>query len=349
MAVLDIRIDVAISDSPKLWHMEQRVGPGALAYLVKLWAWGRVSSLEGVLGKLHPPMVERKLGWDGEPGALWDALTTPAEGFAAWIELKGGSWSIHDWAEHQEYASDQKTAREHGRVGGLRSAESRRSKGVGQGGSEGGSEGGSKPSPPSVPSYPPSETVGLSEGGGSIQAHQTPALPRGLRAASGGESTGAATGPGPGRTEGADTPKPESRRARANREAAERSEAEAAEREEAAYSRPRDPPSEEAVALSRESVATIEVDLAALAAKHRANREVSEDAIEARRASQLAITRAMIATSPPAEAQAAAAGNGDGTCQLETPNTHRKSKPPTTRETGKSRAPRTRRPKPTEP
>ena len=200
MAVIDIRIDVALINSPKLAILESEIGDGAIAWLVRLWCLARMSA--GNLGPTNSSHIERTLRWSGTPGALWTALEA-----GGWIDHAESGWVVHGWEEHQPFA----TAQETGRLGGIRSGEVRRKKAEGrrnrplhnEGPSKGPSKGPSNhpkskdPSEPLPPSDPPPEGRRRVEVGGNCGAPQTPAsaAPPGGYAV-GGESAGAEVGNG---------------------------------------------------------------------------------------------------------------------------------------------------------
>ena len=70
-----------------------------LGHLHLLWWFTSNATLEsqeaGDLSRFSSAMLERRMQWTGEAGALYDALIT-----ASWLDLHDGTLTVHDWADH---------------------------------------------------------------------------------------------------------------------------------------------------------------------------------------------------------------------------------------------------------
>jgi hypothetical protein len=104
----DIRVNLGFFDHPKVIALETACGEVAPLRLIQLWARVAVSRHKGNLDGLAPRRLEVMAGWEGEPGALFKALTTClVEGLGPLIDVdaRGNALSIHDWPFHQSYVS----------------------------------------------------------------------------------------------------------------------------------------------------------------------------------------------------------------------------------------------------
>lgn len=91
-AMLWFRIDRAIVDSHKLVELEERIGPAALAHVVKLLCGVAAHRASGDLTGLSDAVLERWAHWTGERGALVQALRE-----TRWLDAEG----VHGWRERQ--------------------------------------------------------------------------------------------------------------------------------------------------------------------------------------------------------------------------------------------------------
>lgn len=67
-----------------------------IAKLVRLWTWAMRFALDGNLGAYDPEDIARAVGWEGDAGALLDALTKA--GFIDQDPIFG--CTLHDWDEY---------------------------------------------------------------------------------------------------------------------------------------------------------------------------------------------------------------------------------------------------------
>jgi hypothetical protein len=88
---MHILIEDNFLEHPKVWALREKVGPEAEVYLIRLWIFALRFARSGVLAS--PDLIEPRVGWRGEPGALLQALKEV--GF-----LEADSVTIHDWHHH---------------------------------------------------------------------------------------------------------------------------------------------------------------------------------------------------------------------------------------------------------
>jgi hypothetical protein len=81
-----------VGSSPKLFELEDRVGPAALAHLVKWWCGVAAHRPDGVLTGIADTVLERWADWRGARGELASALRE-----TGWIEGD----QVHGWGERQ--------------------------------------------------------------------------------------------------------------------------------------------------------------------------------------------------------------------------------------------------------
>lgn len=110
----DFRISCSLFEHPKWLRLEGRLGePGALC-LLKLWSWTRQNRPNGDLAGLCTYEVEHAARWRGEKGELVAAL----QGIG-WIDGAEESWCLHDWHDHQGYATGSAARSRAGKVGAI--------------------------------------------------------------------------------------------------------------------------------------------------------------------------------------------------------------------------------------
>lgn len=97
----DYRASVAHADHPKVEKLTRLVGEIAFRCLHRLWAYTAMNRPSGELLAMDHDDVEIAAGWRGERGALVNALVK-----VRLLDRAGdGTLSVHDWCEHNEYAS----------------------------------------------------------------------------------------------------------------------------------------------------------------------------------------------------------------------------------------------------
>ena len=98
---IDIRISLGFLDHPKTKKLRKRLGDGAVLCLLRLWMWAAENRPAGLLDNMDAEDVELAADWKGDEGAFTQALID-----CRWLEkTDDGCYAIHDWDEHQAYAS----------------------------------------------------------------------------------------------------------------------------------------------------------------------------------------------------------------------------------------------------
>lgn len=106
----DIRLSVEFFDHPKTVKLQRRLGVGAVICLQRLWIWTAQNRSNGVLSGIDCEDVEIAAKWDGEPGEFCQTLVD-----LRFIDETDGVYALHDWCEHQEYASKEKERKDRAR------------------------------------------------------------------------------------------------------------------------------------------------------------------------------------------------------------------------------------------
>lgn len=89
-----VAVDEDLEDHPKTVSLcEQLSDDLAWAYLIRLWRWTMKYAKDGDLSRYRPSQIERAVRWQGESGALVQALV--ASGF-----IDAEPMRIHDWEKH---------------------------------------------------------------------------------------------------------------------------------------------------------------------------------------------------------------------------------------------------------
>lgn len=97
----DFRVSISTVSHPKIIKLIRRCGHEAFYNLVRLWTFTAQNKPTGVLSGVDAEDVEIAADWRGEPGVFFQTL----------IELRllditeTGEVAIHDWQEHNGYAS----------------------------------------------------------------------------------------------------------------------------------------------------------------------------------------------------------------------------------------------------
>jgi hypothetical protein len=86
------RVEVDLTDHPKIHALEARVGDSALSYVVRLWSWTMRYAARGRLADGARTALESACRWRGVSGELVAALI--ATGF---LDEVTGGLEVHDW------------------------------------------------------------------------------------------------------------------------------------------------------------------------------------------------------------------------------------------------------------
>lgn len=113
MAV-DARLNTQLPHHPKTRKLLRRLGPAGPWSFVCLIAWTAANRPSGSLDKMDEEDVELAADWDGEPGALVDALTT-----VGFLDPTENGYQLHDWEDHQPWLAGQERRSEAARKAAL--------------------------------------------------------------------------------------------------------------------------------------------------------------------------------------------------------------------------------------
>jgi hypothetical protein len=100
----DIRINVSLFRHPKAIKLRRRLGADGVIALIELWCWAAQYRPNGVLHDMTEEDIELAAQWPNE--SLTDRstfVTTLLE--LRWVNLDNGVYSLHDWVDHNGYAS----------------------------------------------------------------------------------------------------------------------------------------------------------------------------------------------------------------------------------------------------
>lgn len=96
----DIRISVSFKGNRKRKKLQMLIGPGATGYLIDLWITVAMERPDGDLSGLDDTDIAIMAGWEGDPLTFLTALND-----VKFITGTSGNYRIHDWCEHNGYAS----------------------------------------------------------------------------------------------------------------------------------------------------------------------------------------------------------------------------------------------------
>ncbi len=98
----DIRIDVNFRNNPKTKKLKKRLGLESIDSLMALWIWVAVNRPDGDLAGMDVEDIEIVAEWEGSDGIFVSTLHE-----LRWLDKDGDFYEIHDWSEHQPWASQQ--------------------------------------------------------------------------------------------------------------------------------------------------------------------------------------------------------------------------------------------------
>lgn len=114
MEKLDARVDVGLYGHAKIKKLIRRVGFEAPWRLVGLWLYARQHKPDGVLSGMTAEDIELAVDWTGKTGELVAALVE-----CRWLDLSDDTYKLHDWEEHQPFASNAQARKDSARLAGL--------------------------------------------------------------------------------------------------------------------------------------------------------------------------------------------------------------------------------------
>lgn len=96
----DIRIAVSFLGHRKRRKLRMLLGAGATDCLLDLWIQTAMNHPDGVLRGMDEVDIALEAGWEGDPGQFVEALRK-----AGFLDLTEEGWKLHDWEEHQPWAT----------------------------------------------------------------------------------------------------------------------------------------------------------------------------------------------------------------------------------------------------
>jgi hypothetical protein len=106
----DFRVSVSITDHPKIIKLMRRLGDRAFFNLVRLWGYVAINKPGGNLAGVDAEDLEIAADWRGDPGIFVPALID-----LGLLDNTNGTLVVHDWTEHNEFASYSKARSEKAR------------------------------------------------------------------------------------------------------------------------------------------------------------------------------------------------------------------------------------------
>lgn len=98
----DIRISTSFKGHRKRKRLQRLLGSNSDSYLIDLWLTVAMDCPSGELKGWDETDIADAAGWNKDPLLFVDALVS-----TRWLEKNiSGNYSIHDWVEHNGYASD---------------------------------------------------------------------------------------------------------------------------------------------------------------------------------------------------------------------------------------------------
>lgn len=96
----DIRISVEFWSHPKTGRLIRDIGLEGVRSLQILWCWVATNKPDGILSGMDDFDIEFAADWRGDPGKFFSAID------GRWIDCEDGVLMVHDWLEHNPWASD---------------------------------------------------------------------------------------------------------------------------------------------------------------------------------------------------------------------------------------------------
>lgn len=99
----DIRLSVGFWQHPKTKKTVRRLGLEGIRSLQILWAWAAVNRPDGNLSGMDWEDIELAADWQGEERKFFDTC------LGMWIDETPDGYTLHDWQEHNPWASEADT------------------------------------------------------------------------------------------------------------------------------------------------------------------------------------------------------------------------------------------------
>lgn len=110
----DARISVGLPAHPKTVKLRRRLGDSGPLALIYLFLWAAQNRSDGDLAGMSDEDIEIAAGWLGDSGKLCTELKK-----VGFIDGEQGTYTIHDWVEHNPWAAGAKSRSDKSRLAGL--------------------------------------------------------------------------------------------------------------------------------------------------------------------------------------------------------------------------------------
>lgn len=110
----DARVDVGFPDHPKTMALETALGADGPWCMIKLWLWAAKYRVDGDLGGMSVENIENAVRWRGERGKFVSAALA-----AGYLDAESAGYVLHDWHQHNVYATTAHDRTERARWAGL--------------------------------------------------------------------------------------------------------------------------------------------------------------------------------------------------------------------------------------
>lgn len=98
--MIDARISIGLPTHPKTKKLIRRIGTDGAWRLICLFLWAAQNRPDGDLSGMSAEDIELAVDWNGKPDAMVEAMLE-----VGFLELQEGKYKIHDWEEHNPWAS----------------------------------------------------------------------------------------------------------------------------------------------------------------------------------------------------------------------------------------------------
>lgn len=100
MTVADARVKVTLPDHPKTKKLIRKCGQAAAWNLIRLFLFAAANRPDGNLSGMDDEDIEIASDWIGDPGVFLSALID-----VRFVTGDAGKREIHDWSDHNPWAS----------------------------------------------------------------------------------------------------------------------------------------------------------------------------------------------------------------------------------------------------
>lgn len=113
---IDTRINNSFFLHPKTKKLEYALGESAPMYVIKIWVWASLFFPDGVLKNIDDVFLENEIGWTKYHKENLIQILVDLE----FLERDGSNLIIHDWQDHNSWASTSNSRNDKGRFSRLK-------------------------------------------------------------------------------------------------------------------------------------------------------------------------------------------------------------------------------------